>query len=234
MRRADALPNDKFISTGLPTVDSVLGGGLRRGAITELFGESGTGKSALALRCLGEAQRAGLTSCLVDLDGSYDTRLGNKVLDESSLLYIKPKNLGFWDDICRIVDYLDVLVLDGINCISTVPDLSEPEAVGLFLNRAVPVLYERVAYSDCAVLITNHVTYRTRTLGTPGGVQLKRLADVRLHIVKMGRIHNRDGSVAGISSMITAIKNRYSIPTLGAYVNVRAGELEDCGPADWS
>ena len=53
LRRTDAIADGEStadnIPTGFPTLDRLLGGGLRRGDLIVLGGDVGTGKSALAL-----------------------------------------------------------------------------------------------------------------------------------------------------------------------------------------
>ena len=43
------LPEQEVIPTGLPQLDAVIGGGVPRGRIVEIFGAEGSGKTALAL-----------------------------------------------------------------------------------------------------------------------------------------------------------------------------------------
>jgi RecA/RadA recombinase len=44
-------------STGCPIIDQTLGGGIRLGQITELYGESGCGKTQLCIQMSLEVQR---------------------------------------------------------------------------------------------------------------------------------------------------------------------------------
>ena len=44
-------------STGCPIMDQTLGGGIRLGQITELYGESGCGKTQLCVQMALEVQR---------------------------------------------------------------------------------------------------------------------------------------------------------------------------------
>ena len=56
---ADGAPAPDTVSTGFPSVDRLLGGGLRRGDLIVLGGEIGSGKSAFALAVALRAQEAG-------------------------------------------------------------------------------------------------------------------------------------------------------------------------------
>jgi DNA repair protein RadB len=57
------------VSTGIPALDALLGGGLERRAITQFYGEPGCGKSTLALVAAVERLRAGETVVYLDTEG---------------------------------------------------------------------------------------------------------------------------------------------------------------------
>jgi DNA repair protein RadB len=57
------------ISTGIPALDALLGGGLERRAITQFYGEPGCGKSTLALVAAVERLRAGESVIYLDTEG---------------------------------------------------------------------------------------------------------------------------------------------------------------------
>ena len=56
---ADGAPPDGTVPTGFPTLDKLLGGGVRRGDLVVLGGDVGVGKSALALAFAHRAAEAG-------------------------------------------------------------------------------------------------------------------------------------------------------------------------------
>lgn len=59
---ARPLPAPDLVTTGYPSLDRLLAGGLRRGELTVIGGDAGAGKTALAL---GIAIRAGVAGCPV-------------------------------------------------------------------------------------------------------------------------------------------------------------------------
>lgn len=60
-----------MIKTGLKKLDDVLGGGLRNGTITDIFGESSTGKTQLALQIVAHTLSQGGTIFYQDTTGSF-------------------------------------------------------------------------------------------------------------------------------------------------------------------
>jgi recombination protein RecA len=61
-------PSTQPRSTGVATIDEMLGGGLPRGRIVEIFGPPGIGKTSLALQLVAAAQNDGGTAAFFDAD----------------------------------------------------------------------------------------------------------------------------------------------------------------------
>jgi len=57
------------VPTGVPALDSLLGGGLERRVITQLYGEPGCGKSTLTIIAAAERLRAGESVIYLDTEG---------------------------------------------------------------------------------------------------------------------------------------------------------------------
>lgn len=66
----------KFISTGSENLDKALGGGLPLGALTQVFGEKGVGKSLLALQTACSVVASGKSAIILDTEQSYSHLLG--------------------------------------------------------------------------------------------------------------------------------------------------------------
>ncbi len=47
----------EFVTTGLPSVDTIAGGGLGKGKIVEIFGVESSGKTTLTLHCAASYQK---------------------------------------------------------------------------------------------------------------------------------------------------------------------------------
>lgn len=81
------------LRTGAPSLDIRLGGGLPRGAITEIFGPEGSGKSTLAYQVVAEMLRRdpNTTAVLIDIEGSYSGKRGTAIgipTDQFQLMHI--------------------------------------------------------------------------------------------------------------------------------------------------
>jgi circadian clock protein KaiC len=72
----------ELLRSGIPALDTLIGGGLPEGSSTLLMGPSGTGKTLLALRFLASTIEAGKRAALFMFD------------EERSLLFLRAKSLG--------------------------------------------------------------------------------------------------------------------------------------------
>jgi RecA/RadA recombinase len=59
------------ISTGSKAIDSLLGGGIRQGMVTDVYGESGSGKSQLCFTLFANCARDGRSAMFVDTAGTF-------------------------------------------------------------------------------------------------------------------------------------------------------------------
>ncbi len=66
----------KFVGTGSEGLDRALGGGLAKGALTQVFGEKGVGKSLLALQAACNVMASGRSAVILDTEQSYSHLLG--------------------------------------------------------------------------------------------------------------------------------------------------------------
>lgn len=62
------------ISTGCPSLDKQLRGGLLPGNIVLVYGEAGTGKTTLAIQCAVNCARMGYKTIFIDCDDAFSTR----------------------------------------------------------------------------------------------------------------------------------------------------------------
>ena len=80
------------VPTGIPALDALLGGGLERRAITQLYGEPGCGKSTVALMVAVERLRAGESVIYLDTEGFSVERFrqvaGDRAEELARLLFL--------------------------------------------------------------------------------------------------------------------------------------------------
>lgn len=185
------------LSTGLDAVDAILGGGLARGRVVELYGPPGGGKTALSLTLAAGVQRQGGAVAFVDVEGALDPqRAASLGVDLARLVAARP-SVG--EEALQIVDALlraravDLIVVDSVAALVPKAELLSPlgEApAGLharLMSQALRRVVAQAAATRAVVLFLNQ--QRTTFdddgkafLTTTGGHALHFYAATRLEV----------------------------------------------------
>lgn len=106
------------ISTGIAAVDAMLGGGLPRRHLTEIYGPEDCGKTTIALNWIAAAQKATLTAVFVDAERKFDARWASQCgVCLEDLVLVQPDTgnqaLTMAESLLRTFT-VDLLVIDSI------------------------------------------------------------------------------------------------------------------------
>ena len=83
----------EVVSTGIGEIDSFIGGGLPRGAITEIFGPASSGRTSFLLSVMAHAATHDEVCALVDTSNTFDPgSAANASMDFERLLWIRCAN----------------------------------------------------------------------------------------------------------------------------------------------
>jgi len=116
--------NIEMLPSASLELNDATGGGFPRGAISTVFGNFSSSKTAMLLQTIGRLQRRGLTCAFIDAEGTYDknwaTRLG---VDNEKLILIRKKSFGaIFDEVRPLLEVgIDFLVWDSISM--TLPEV---------------------------------------------------------------------------------------------------------------
>jgi hypothetical protein len=81
------------LSTGLPQIDHLTGGGFPAGRLSEIYGPVSSGRTSVALGLLAQATRAGEVAAIVDPARSFDPASAQAVgADLERLLWLHPRS----------------------------------------------------------------------------------------------------------------------------------------------
>jgi len=69
---AKSVPDSAFIKTGIPIIDTFVGGGFKKGNFTIAWGSTGCGKSTLCLQTIANAQKEGQLCVYIDMERSFE------------------------------------------------------------------------------------------------------------------------------------------------------------------
>jgi hypothetical protein len=90
-----AVDEARLAPIGIAPIDRALGGGLRRGHLSELTGAPSTGRTAIAVQALAAAAARGEAVALVDAGDTFDPLSADRRgLSLSQLLWVRPGALG--------------------------------------------------------------------------------------------------------------------------------------------
>jgi len=94
-----------FISTGIPALDRMMGGGIIIGGVVEIIGLEASGKSTLAALIAGEAQKRDMPVVYLDTEAATSmARLKSLGVDTEQLIYHQPGCLeDVYDTVAQVL-----------------------------------------------------------------------------------------------------------------------------------
>jgi len=211
------------ISTGALSLDIALGvGGLPKGRIVEIFGPEASGKTALSLHAVANAQKGGRVAAFIDaehaLDPTYAMRLGVNLDD---LLVSQPDSGEQALQIAELLvksNAVDVVVIDSVAALVPRAELEGEIGdthVGLqarLMSQALRKLSGSISRSKTCVIFINQIREKIGVmfgspLTTPGGRALKFYSSVRLEIRRIGAIKESEIAIGNVCR-VKVVKNK--------------------------
>lgn len=216
-----------WVTTGCFSLDEVIGAGLPRGRVIEIFGAESGGKSTLALFLMSQIQKQGGRVALIDaenaFDGQYATNIG---VDISKLLVSQPTTLEESMDIIKeLVEtgLIDIIVVDSVSALVPKSEVEGEDFMkdtmaiqARLMSRALRILSGPISKSKSIVIFINQIRdkvgvfYGAKTT-TSGGRALKFFSSVRLEVSKGPKIEKGDVQI-GNEIICTAVKNKVGFP----------------------
>jgi len=206
------------VSTGIPTVDHVLGGGIPKGRVIEIFGMESSGKTSLALSIL--AQIGGQTA-IIDAEHSLDSVWASKMgLNMDSVLLCQPQSGEQGLNVCQALvesgEVTGVLVDSVAMLVPSVELMGEAgqSHIGLharMMNQAMRRLTPAVMQTNTVLIMLNQLRHKVGVIfgspeTTPGGMGLKFAASQRIDL-RQGKKEEDHLEVK-----VKVVKNKVGIP----------------------
>lgn len=202
------LPKDADFSE-LKDYDPSVPLGVPRGKLIEIFGEEGGGKSSLAYRIIGFAQKMGFEVAWIDAENSFSSSLAKiNGVDENTIYYADMSNEENEETIYYAEDIFDAVVnlcKNGIKVIvvdsvaSMVPKVvmdsgAEQQTMGLMARLFSSNLGKIVNFAAKYGALVIFINQLREKIGvkwgspdtSPGGHALKHLASLRIKMTKRG------------------------------------------------
>ncbi len=105
------------ISTGVPELDRILGGGVRLGRMGMVIGEASMGKTLITQWVIAAFQRRGMLCAMIDPEHTYDADWFEKTgVDPTKLIMLRPSSTEqAFDVACEWVKKkIDLIVIDSV------------------------------------------------------------------------------------------------------------------------
>jgi protein RecA len=247
------LDNIDYLPTGQIEVDSILGdgGGVPRGTVLELAGESQSGKSYLGYKIMAEANRRGEWAVYFNIENSFypprAASLGVKIDDSKLFTLVQYLETAeqYGEVVYAMVDsgLYSVIVLDSISAMVPDADYDKPlednpkiGAHAMFMKRFTRKLLNKCAQSGTIVVMINQLYMGAGAMpGTmvptaTGGNAMNFMPHMRLWFKKIngakGKVVDAEAKVIGGKSKVTLVKTRYSEPWIETEFPIMFGDSE--------
>lgn len=240
-------------STGSVLLDSLLGGGIAKGRLVEIYGPEASGKTSVALTVAGNVQKTGGTAALIDLENAFDPKYARKLgVNIKELAVSQPSTAEQALKLCanlaksRVVD---LIIVDSIAAMVPREELEggvDKVTVGLLARLMSKGLRQLVGIANktgTTIIFINQVRDQIGGFSpfgvpqtTPGGKAMKFYASQRIEVKKKGRVD--EGKIAiGTQVKMKVIKNKIAPPfgegetvlTFNRGIN-QAAEMIEVGP----
>jgi recombination protein RecA len=237
MRLASVVPEIETMSTGSILLDKILGGGIARGVVVEIFGQEGSGKTTLSLLMIAEAQKKYKDGLFIyiDLECSLtDSLLKITGVDQSRLLIIHPSSGEATFEYIRSVILngsreqlvIPIVVIDSVAAMVPMEEAKGgmgSQQIGLqarLLSKGLRMIVKLLKAYGTTVIFINQVRLKIGIVyGNPqvtaGGKALPFYSSIRMEIRKV-RMPEQSvttvqevGSVAHIMK-VTIRKNKFA------------------------
>lgn len=217
----------EFIPLDSMKLSRIMGGGIPRGKIIEIFGWESSGKTTICSYLIGQAQKAGFNCAFIDAEHAFQPKYAKKVgVDIDNLIFTQPDSGEQALSICeRMIDgipNLGVIVIDSVAALTPQAEIDGDMGdshMGLqarLLSQAMRKLTAKLEKRKVTLIAVNQfrqkigIVYGDPTT-TPGGNALKFYASIRLKVAKKEDIVNGN-NLLGIKISVKAPKNKVATP----------------------
>ena len=220
--------NIEKVSSGILSLDKVLGGGYPKGRVLEISGAESAGKTTIALHAIASVQKAGGVCAFIDAEHALNIEWARKIgVNVSNLLLSQPTT---GEDALELVDRMvdtgkiQLIVVDSVAALVPKAELEGEMAdnqIGLqakLMSKAMRKLVGGMEKTNTIVLFINQIRYKiggfknSNPETTAGGKALKYFASVRLDVRRIASNKDGGGQINSNQIRVKVVKNKVAPP----------------------
>jgi recombination protein RecA len=237
LKTGHEIPTIERMSTGMLTLDIMLGGGLPKGRIIELFGIEGGGKTSTSLMMCKAVQLQGESAVLIDLERTLEKTLFDSIgVDPDKFYHLNP--VYGEEAIDMALDAAEagakLIIIDSLAMLQPKAEQikldKDSEAMAMaalpgMMNRLKSKITLTIEKTGATLVFINQIRDKMTGYGgvqTPGGHAVRHMCSIRIQITHATKEKDKEGI---ITSYMTAIKNKTGTPNLSCSVIIENGVL---------
>ena len=212
-----------------PNLNRILGGGLPKARIVEIFGPESTGKTALSVIMAADVQNQGGNIGFIDAEHSFSSEYANQLgldLDPKKLTIFGPDS---GEAALEVTEQLsasgvfDIVIVDSVSALTPQAEIDGDMGdshMGLqarLMSQAMRKLTGQLNKTGCTIIFINQIRMKIGVVfGNPettsGGNALKFYSSIRLEVRRVENINGTNQDVIGIRNRVKCIKNKTAPP----------------------
>ena len=181
-------------------IDSIIGGGIEKGSITQFYGPPGSGKTNITLKMLVQCAKNGKKAVFIDTEGGLSIERMKQIAGEDfdnladSIIVLEPTTFEEQDDAIKRIEYslksgedkIDLIILDSAVALYRLKEGGQTE-INRELGKQMGLLSRLARTYNIAVIVTNHIysVFDEEGVIEPvGGTILKYWSKIIIELVK--------------------------------------------------
>ena len=241
----------EWVSTGTVVLDTIMGGGLPVGRITEIYGSPSSGKSLIAAQIAAQAQQAGHIVAYIDTENAVSIDMMEKLgVNIDELIYTAPDTVeevfAFMEEAIETKAKIDpenvlVLIWDSVASTSSIAEMEKEYGKtgymdhARIISQAMRKIRGRFSKERVAALFLNQTREKIGVMfgdktATFGGAAISFHASVRIALTlgqKLKIPGKKKAKIVGMTTRAVVIKNKVAMPFKDADLPIYFGRAID-------
>ncbi|MGB9978391.1 DNA repair and recombination protein RadB [Methanobacterium sp.] len=182
------------------SIDSIIGGGIEKGSITQFYGPPGSGKTNISLKMLVQCAKNGKKAVFIDTEGGLSIERMKQIAGDqfddlaSNIIVLEPTTFEEQDEAIKRIEYslksgednIDLIILDSAVALYRLKEGGQTE-INRELSKQMGLLSMIARKYDIAVVVTNHIYSifdEEGVIEPVGGTILKYWSKIIIELVK--------------------------------------------------